>query len=305
MRLEVLHGMTPFEILVAPTGTEVALPAPFGRVLPRLALPEPRSDVGPRLLVNFVTTLNGAVRLSTAVPDSRDVSLRSDHDWLLLGVLRTLAPAILIGAEPLRTGRSRQDGAAALGALAPEVRAMRRSFALGALHHVIVTGSGTLPPDNPVWHGPATVITTTTGARALRGSGLPASVEVIVDPAATNGRVSAGLAVQVGRQRAASAAAASGATLPPFLLGEPGPGLFSEILGAGLVDELFLTESPVLAGPAPGRLDVVSRPAYAELTLSGLSRAGSHLFGRWRPQRAGRSADEVVGQITSAATAPP
>ena len=43
------------------------------------------------------------------------------------------------------------------------------------------------------------------------------------------------------------------------------------------------SRSLVLAGPAEGRLNLMTGPGYARLDLVGLSRVGSHLFTRWRP----------------------
>jgi riboflavin biosynthesis pyrimidine reductase len=72
---------------------------------------------------------------------------------------------------------------------------------------------------------------------------------------------------------------ASGA--PGFAYFEGGPRMFAELLGAGEVDHLFLTVSPVLAGSAPGHLRLLEGPGYGRLELAGLARVGSHLFERW------------------------
>ena len=44
------------------------------------------------------------------------------------------------------------------------------------------------------------------------------------------------------------------------MLAEGGPHLLAQIAEAGLLDELCLTVSPVLAGPAPGRILAGPRP---------------------------------------------
>ncbi|MGH2929821.1 MAG: dihydrofolate reductase family protein, partial [Solirubrobacteraceae bacterium] len=74
-----------------------------------------------------------------------------------------------------------------------------------------------------------------------------------------------------------------------LILCEGGPLLFGQLVDAGLVDELFLTLSPVLAGhgDASGRLSLLES---AELlpgrmpaaTLLTLRRADSHLFLRYQ-----------------------
>jgi riboflavin biosynthesis pyrimidine reductase len=294
-----LASLEPFATLIEAPGEPLELPAPFARLVPRLALPGP-VDGRPPLVTNFVVSLNGTVRLSDRLASSRLVALGSDHDWFLLGLLRTLAAAIVIGAEPVRVDRGRQDGMAALRGLAGELRTLRESLGLGPLHHVVLSASGNLPSTSPVWDAPATGVTSPAGADALA---VPAGVEVVVDEHAGAHGVSLPAAVDVARARAEAAAGAGTASSAParpsdarpvFVLGEPGPGLFAALLRQQLVDELFLTLSPLLAGPAPGRLELMGGPAYASLSLVGMSRAGSHLYSRWRPVRSSEHAADVL-----------
>ena len=74
-----------------------------------------------------------------------------------------------------------------------------------------------------------------------------------------------------------------------LILSEGGPTTFGALVAAGLVDELFLTTSPLLAGRGPDS----PRPALVEHAeflparmvegeLLTLRRAGSHLFARYR-----------------------
>ena len=72
------------------------------------------------------------------------------------------------------------------------------------------------------------------------------------------------------------------------MLCEGGPTVFASLAAAGVVDELCLSISPVLAGPGAGRitngapwLDGVRR-----LRLSGLLEEGGALFCRWVAERA-------------------
>jgi riboflavin biosynthesis pyrimidine reductase len=78
-----------------------------------------------------------------------------------------------------------------------------------------------------------------------------------------------------------------------LILSEGGPTAFGALVAAGLVDELFLTTSPLLAGRSPGS----SRPALVEHAeflpatsvegkLLTLRRARSHLFARYQFPRA-------------------
>lgn len=293
-----LTSLPPFEpLVVAATGVQVPLPPPFARVLPAIGLPDPvpteQGGRRPPFVTNFVAALDGTVRLSAAVPSSKVVALGSHHDWLLLGLLRTIAPTIVVGALPLRDYSGLQDGPTALRALATEVGALRASLGWGPIHHVVVCGSGVLPVGSPVWGGPATVVTTPAGAERLS---LPAHVEVIVD-AGDGGDDEHGAQRADGTARVGAASVARVAIertplhsphgAPGFVLAEPGPGLFAELLAAGVIDEAFLTTSPVLAGAAEGHLRLTDGAAYARLDLISLSRVGSHLFGRWRPTAAG------------------
>ena len=85
-----------------------------------------------------------------------------------------------------------------------------------------------------------------------------------------------------------------------LLLCEGGPTLLGELARAGLVDELFLTVAPQLAGrdDAHRRLGLVegfaATPEEApKLELHSLRRAREHLFLRYR--RAGASAGQLAG----------
>jgi riboflavin biosynthesis pyrimidine reductase len=79
-----------------------------------------------------------------------------------------------------------------------------------------------------------------------------------------------------------------------LILCEGGPRTLGALVAEGLVDELFLTTSPLLAGRATNR----SRPALVEgiellpattvgFELLTLRRAGSHLFSRYCVSRPG------------------
>jgi riboflavin biosynthesis pyrimidine reductase len=71
------------------------------------------------------------------------------------------------------------------------------------------------------------------------------------------------------------------------ILSEAGPHTFGELLDAELVDELFLTTSPLVVGAGePGsRLRLVEgadlAPEGTRLRLLSLRRHGSHLFHRY------------------------
>ena len=142
---------------------------------------------------------------------------------------------------------------------------------------VVVTGSGELPLQARALQRGAVIATTAAAAQRLR-SGLPTASRVEHD----------GDTTAVDLVRLVDGLRARGLRR---VLTEGGPRLAAELLRAGLVDELFLTVSPVLAGRIGG-----DRPGLVEgvrllpdqprlLELLSLHRAGSHLFLRYALSR--------------------
>ena len=69
------------------------------------------------------------------------------------------------------------------------------------------------------------------------------------------------------------------------LLSEGGPRLHAEMQAAGLVDELFLTTSPKLAGGAAPRILEGELPELEPLELAWLLEEDGELFARYRRAR--------------------
>ncbi|MEA2533272.1 MAG: hypothetical protein QOJ93_1083, partial [Actinomycetota bacterium] len=177
---------------------------------------------------------------------------------------------------------------------AAEFSGLRASLGLPAEPPLaVVTASGRLPSLTALTPG-SLVITTPAGAKALAGS-LPATAELVV-PSARGAPQGAGSGTRGAPQGAGSG---NGDTIPAAdilgalrerghdrVLSEGGPQLFGELLAAGLVDELFLTTSPVLFGDAPPAIGITGHLAPAEeprarAELLSLRRHGSHLFVRY------------------------
>ncbi|HWB69725.1 MAG TPA: dihydrofolate reductase family protein, partial [Solirubrobacterales bacterium] len=70
------------------------------------------------------------------------------------------------------------------------------------------------------------------------------------------------------------------------LICEGGPGLHAELEGGGMVDELFLTIAPKLAGGDAPRILEGPLPEVAELELAWLLEVEGELFARYRRRRA-------------------
>jgi riboflavin biosynthesis pyrimidine reductase len=229
---------------------------------------------GPCVYANFVETLDGVVSIPDIERSNALVADESDDDRFVMGLLRALADAVLIGTGTLLAspkGRWRPEGVypAAKEAFA-ELRAR-----LGKAERptvAIVTSGASLDVSHPVVAEGALVLTTERGAAELAAA-VPNVVAVgdgdWVDPAA---------ALELLRARGHAR-----------VLAEAGPTTFAALVAAGLVDELFLTVSPVLAGrlEARRRLGLVEGvellpDARVGATLLSLRRGGEHLFLRYR-----------------------
>ena len=201
------------------------------------------------------------------------ISLASPADRFVMGLLRACASAVLIGAGTLRPDAShRWTAEHVYPQAAGEFAQLRSSLGLPPLPPLaVVTASGRLPSLQAMTPG-SLVITTSAGAAALAGT-VPEGSEVVVASAGES--VAAAEVVAALRNRGHAR-----------ILTEGGPRLFGELLSAGLVDELFLTLSPVVFGGAPpatgilGHLPPATEPRSQAALLSA-RRAGSHLLLRY------------------------
>jgi len=236
----------------------------------------------PRLYANFVSTLDGVVAISSVPESNKIIAAGSEADRFLMGLLRAFAGVIVVGSGTLHgspKGLWAPDGPypAARDALAE----LRRRLSLPPEPEVaILTRSGSIDVDHPVFEKGALVLTTRWG-QAVLGAKLPPASTVVsigedLDPRA---------AVAWLRERGHSQ-----------VLTEGGPTVFGSLVEAGLVDELFLTVSPLLAGRGDpdDRLQLIEdAPLLPHAAVSGRllsARAqGSHLFLRY----------ELAGQTQS------
>jgi riboflavin biosynthesis pyrimidine reductase len=193
---------------------------------------------GPCLVANFVETIDGVVAIPDVPKSNALVSDSSEADRLVMGLLRARADAILIGSgtlagSPRGTWRAERVYPAGADAFA-ELRRMH-SLAPQPVVAVVTTGR-TLDLGHPLLAEGALLLTTSAGESRLRGA-LPEATEVV---AVNDGeRVDLRLALELLRRRGHE-----------VILSEAGPTTFAELVAAGLVDDLFLTISPVLAGRA-------------------------------------------------------
>ncbi|WP_238009756.1 pyrimidine reductase family protein [Dactylosporangium sp. AC04546] len=196
---------------------------------------EPRT---PWLRMNFVTSLDGA-----GTVDGKSAGLSGAADKRVFGTLRMLCDALLVGAGTLR-----DEGYRALR-LDPERRKWRLDHGLSEYPVLaVVSGRADLDPAHPALaDAPVRPIVITRG-QAAHLSDVADVIDTADDLPATVATLHArGLR---------------------SILSEGGPHLFGSLTAAGLVDELCLTVSPLLAGPGAGRITAGPPvPAPQELTL--------------------------------------
>jgi riboflavin biosynthesis pyrimidine reductase len=231
----------------------------------------------PSLYANFVASLDGVVAIEGADHSGRMIGRGNEADRFVMGLLRAFADAVLIGAGTLRASPdSRWTPAHALPACADEFAKLRAALGKDAEPRLVVlSASGRLDPRHRALDAGALVLTTRAGAAALRGR-LPGSCSVLA--------LGEGSAVDL--DEAVSALRGEG---HDALLTEGGPTVIGGLLERGLLDELFLTVSPLLAGRSTGsgRLGLVEGlDLLPSRTLGGdlrsVRRHGSHLFLRYR-----------------------
>jgi riboflavin biosynthesis pyrimidine reductase len=230
----------------------------------------------PCVVANFVESLDGVVAVPRLPRSHALLGDESEADRFVLALLRACADAVVVGAgtllsSPKGTWRIDRAYPPAADALA-ELRARRGRAAQPLV--AVVTAGGSLDPAHPVLESGALVLTTERAAEGLRAR-VPETAEVV----AVNDGGAVDLAAAVGLLHGRGCGA---------VLSEAGPTLFGELLASHLVDELFLTVSPLLAGrAAAARLGLVEGVELLPQTrvagrLRSVRTHGSHLFLRYR-----------------------
>ncbi|TMC35054.1 MAG: hypothetical protein E6J28_12595 [Chloroflexi bacterium] len=220
----------PFEVLHEEDLPAYALPADLERIYGRLGFADRA------LYSNFVTSLDGVVSLGSEPSAGSVISGRNRWDRFLMGLLRACADAVLLGAGTLRATPGHHWTAEHIFPDMTTAFAELRST-LGRRPRprlVLVTASGQVAASHPAVVGGATILTTEAGANALRGR-LPDSCDVI--EVGKEGRVDLAHAVSELRSRGHE-----------LILTEGGPHVSGELIDKGLLDEAFITVSPLVAG---------------------------------------------------------
>jgi riboflavin biosynthesis pyrimidine reductase len=229
----------------------------------------------PCVVANFVESLDGVVAVPRLARSHALLGDESEADRFVLALVRACADAVVVGsgtllASPKGTWRIDRAYPPAAEALA-ELRA-RRGRSEQPLIAVVTTGAS-LDPAHPVLESGALVLTTVGAAAGLRASVPGASEVVAVNDGET---VDLAVALEMLRDRGCS-----------VVLTEAGPSMFGSFVASRLVDELFLTVSPILAGRAEvARLGLVEGVELLPQTrvagrLRSVRAHGSHLFLRY------------------------
>jgi riboflavin biosynthesis pyrimidine reductase len=228
------------------------------------------------LYANFVSSLDGVTAFPGPVASGSLLSGRNPGDRFLMGLLRAMADAVVVGAGTLRaepehlwtpTYINRQLASVFAELGRPDPRT------------VVVSASGQVDPAARALQRGALVLTTDSGAAHLRDN-LPAAATVrSLGPEAPRGETILAAVRAEGHRR---------------ILTEGGPTLMAAFLEDRLLDQLFLTLSPLLAGrrSGDGRLGLVEGfELLPERSLWGrllsVRAQGSHLFLRYAWSRSG------------------
>jgi riboflavin-specific deaminase-like protein len=211
----------------------------------------------PYLIINMVSALDGKATI-----EWRTKGLSTDLDRELFHRLRTQVDAVMVGAGTVRAERYGRM------VKSDELRAARIDAALDPDPlAVIVTARLDLPADLPLLNEPEQRVAIATGSDAT----LPDLGDQV-----TYERTGDDLPLLMARLREQHGVRS--------VLCEGGPTLNSYLLAAGLVDELWLTLNPKLAGGAAALTIVAGRELVEPIDLEPVSVAegGGDLFTRWR-----------------------
>jgi riboflavin biosynthesis pyrimidine reductase len=274
-------NLAPLEALLQTKhGKNLVLPITLSKLYGSLRLPTPGAL--PWVFSNFVSTLDGVVSLRTSGhAGGGDISGFDLHDRMVMGLLRAIADLVVVGSGTLAADPGHLWTA---DAICPELGAEYRSLRKRLRKpdrpiNVIVSGSGRLDLSLPVFTSSlvrTVVLTTCAGARRLEKQS-PRSVAIrAIHRGNSTIPVRAILAELTRESRALR------------ILVEGGPILLGDCLAEGLIDELFLTLAPQIAGRklndgrlalTMGQLFAPSKPLWGRLT--DLRRSDSHLFLRY------------------------
>jgi riboflavin biosynthesis pyrimidine reductase len=255
--------------------TERVLPPEFAELYGSWPLPEPTDR--PFTYVNFVMSQDG--RVSFNEPGHHgggDISRRDTHDRWLMGLLRARADAVLVGGSSIESaGNHVWTPAAVFPEDADAFASLRKREGRSPVPLLVVlTRSGTVPAHAPTLDNPdlpVLIATTADGARRAREILGARSWVRYFDTGAE-------LDQHTVMRRLRSEGIAS-------LLCEAGPLVYGALLRDSLIDDAFVTISPIMMGETEEqrRPSLIEGVAFSyhrppQLRLLSVHRHGSYLY---------------------------
>jgi riboflavin biosynthesis pyrimidine reductase len=275
-------GLAPLEsVFDTSLGDEIELPARLAAIYGPLRLA--RHADRPHVISNFVTSLDGVTSWNEpGQSGGGEISGFNQHDRLVMGLLRSVADAVVVGAGTLRSVPRHVWTAEHVY---PEFKDLFREVRarLGKPRYplqVVVTSQGRIDLRLPVFNtdeAPALVVTAPAGEASLIQQSPGPGARIVTGTSGTD------LLVAAADVLAAIAAGPGGVVLV-----EGGPHLMGDFLAEHRCDELFLTLSPQIAGRdasharpslVEGRRFAPDAPLWGRLTS--LKRGQNHLFLRY------------------------
>ncbi len=276
-----MNALTPLEsLLEMDRGAAIPLPPELARLYGSLAFPQRPDRV--YVISNFVTTLDGVVALNeTEHGGGGDISGFNQHDRMVMGLLRAVADAVIVGAGTLRSVPKHHWTAGYIyPPLADAYQQLRISLGKPSPPlNVIVTTRGAVDLNLPVFQSgevPVLIVTNTQGEERIRAQNPQPFVQL--SAIQSDGPLSAQAILQeVNHFRQCE-----------LILVEGGPQLMGDFFAGQVLDELFLTLAPQIAGRdgeaerpglVMGKRFAPEDPLWG--TLVSIKRGGSHLFLRY------------------------
>jgi riboflavin biosynthesis pyrimidine reductase len=231
----------------------------------------------PHVYANFVASVDGIVAVDPPRGTGGEISGGNRQDRAVMGLLRAVADAVVIGGGNLRAeGDHVWTGERICPELAGPYARLRAALGKApAPLQIVVSGSGDVDLSRAVFSGmaPSVVVTTAAGAALLGGR--RSTVRVVVPEPGVGWISLAAVLTSVGLERGG------------LVLVESGPTSTTRFLAEGALDELFLTRSPFFVGrsdelPTLALIEGRTfRPGMVGGRLLSARRSGDFLFLRY------------------------